>query len=379
MNPHSPVLKALTRLFARTQAGRKGEGSIDFQPVLKLVLREADCEDGDERAQALHDLEDAEACGLVRLERHRHDRDMILKVRVSLANEELLFGRVGEASPSQRRQSLASVFETAAQADVPAKWRAAWIAFCSRMKWAALSGDALAPFDRENVAANIELLSLLPKLLAWNGESLVRFSSCILCGDSKRLEELASMEKEGESRGKLRGKLGRLLEDITGGVVRSLDDLGIVPNPRSVLLHGPLRLLLNGKWMDLSRLQGAIRLAQSDIQRAEQVVTAATRCLTVENETSFHELAKLQSGELLVQTSYPGSGALSLIRRLPEDLEFWHFGDSDDAGFDILRVLCEMSGRAIRPLHMQRGRIPFEQESLGHPTEDKWPYYTLPT
>ena len=79
------------------------------------------------------------------------------------------------------------------------------------------------------------------------------------------------MEKDGELRGKLRGKLGRLLEDITGGVVCSLDDLGIVPNPRSVLIHGPLRLLLDGEWMDLSLLQGAIRLAQSDIQRAAQV------------------------------------------------------------------------------------------------------------
>ena len=375
MNPHSPVLTGLTRLFARTQAGRKGAGTIDFQPELKLVLREADCEDGDERAQALRDLEDAEACGLLRLERHRHDRDMILKVRVPLANEQVLFGRVGEASPSQRRQSLSGVFEAAAQFDVPQKWRAAWIAFCSRMKRAALSGDAIIPFERDNLTANTELLSILAKLLAWNGESLVRFASCVLCGDSKRLEELASMEKEGDGRGKLRGKLGRLLEDITGGAIRSLDDLGIVPNPRSVLLHGPLRLLLDGEWMDLSRLQGAIRLGQSDIQRASEVVTTATRCLTVENETSFHELAKLQSGELLIQTSYPGSGTLSLIRRLPENLEFWHFGDSDDAGFDILRVLSEMSGRAIRSLHMQRGRVPFEQESLGRPTHSEWPYY----
>ena len=302
---------------------------------------------------------------------------MILKVRVPLANEEVLFGRVGETSPAQRRLMLAKLFESAAQAEIPETWRTAWTAFCSRMAHAALSGEALAPFDRENVTANIELLALLPKLLAWTGESLVRFASCVLCGDSKRLEELTSMEKDGELRGKLRGKLGRLLDDITGGVVRSLDDLGVVPNPRFVLLHGPLRLLLDGEWLDLSRLHGSFRLAQSDIQRAAQVVTTATRCLTVENETSFHELAKLQSGELLVQTSYPGSGTLALIRRLPANLEFWHFGDSDIAGFDILRVLLPRCRErlSIRPLHMQRGRVPFEQESLGRPVDRKWPYY----
>jgi hypothetical protein len=333
MNPHSPVLTGLTRLFARTQAGRKGAGTIDFQPELKLVLREADCEDGDERAQALRDLEDAEACGLLRLERHRHDRDMILKVRVPLANEQVLFGRVGEASPSQRRQSLSGVFEAAAQFDVPQKWRAAWIAFCSRMKRAALSGDAIIPFERDNLTANTELLSILAKLLAWNGESLVRFASCVLCGDSKRLEELASMEKEGDGRGKLRGKLGRLLEDITGGAIRSLDDLGIVPNPRSVLLHGPLRLLLDGEWMDLSRLQGAIRLGQSDIQRASEVVTTATRCVTVENEPHFTSLPSFKAANFsykrVIQARVPSHSFVASQR-------IWSSGISETATTPVL-------------------------------------------
>ena len=216
---------------------------------------------------------------------------------------------------------------------------------------------------------------MLPKLLAWRGESLIRFASCVLCGNSKRLEELAGAEKAGELRGKLRGKLGHLLEDITGGKIKTLDDLGILPNPRFVLLSGPLRLRLDGEWLDLGRLRGAVRLAQEDIERAEEITTAAHRCLTVENETSFHELAKLRSGELLVQTSYPGSGTLALLRRLPAILEFWHFGDSDDAGFDILRDLRDKSGREFQPLHMMQGRNPFEQESLGCPVQKNWPFY----
>jgi hypothetical protein len=115
-----------------------------------------------------------------------------------------------------------------------------------------------------------------------------------------------------------------------------------------------------------------------DIQRADEVATIARRCLTVENETSFEELAKLRSGELLVQTSYPGSGTLALVHRLPVTMEFWHFGDSDEAGFDILRVLRDKSGRDIESLHMERGRIPFEQESLGRPTKPTWPFYERP-
>jgi hypothetical protein len=67
---------------------------------------------------------------------------------------------------------------------------------------------------------------------------------------------------------------------------------------------------------------------------------------------------------------------LKLLRRLPAEMQFWHFGDSDEAGFDIVRVLGEKSGRHIQPLHMQRGRTPFEQESLGRPNRSNWPFYT---
>jgi hypothetical protein len=45
------------------------------------------------------------------------------------------------------------------------------------------------------------------------------------------------------------------------------------------------------------------------------------------------------------------------------------------AGFEILRTLRERSGRDFHPLHMEAGRIPFEQESLGRPTRKTWPFY----
>jgi hypothetical protein len=375
MTSHSPVLKALAQLFARSRAGRKGRGQIDFQPELKTVLRAADSEDGETREQALKDLSEAEVSGLLQLERHRRDPDIILKVRVPLANEAVLFARVSESSPTQRRKVLADQFQQAAGFDMPEEWRAGWKAFCERKALAALSGEDIAPFDRDDLLANAELLALLPKLFAWRGESLVRFASCVLCSNSKRLEELAGTEKEGELRGKLRGKLGRLLEDITSGEIKTLDDLGIMPNPRFVLLSGPLRLRLDGEWLDLGKLRGAFRLSQDDIERAGEIMTTARRCLTVENETSFHELAKLRSGELLIQTSYPGSGTLALLRRLPVDTDFWHFGDSDNAGFDILRDLRSKSGRDFQPLHMNPNQTPFEQEALGRPNLSSWPYY----
>jgi hypothetical protein len=57
--------------------------------------------------------------------------------------------------------------------------------------------------------------------------------------------------------------------------------------------------MLRDEWLNLVLLRGPVRLSDTDINHASKIETSAHRCLTVENETSFHELAKLESGELL--------------------------------------------------------------------------------
>lgn len=370
------VLQALGALYSTSAIGSRPDGSRDFIVDLSKLLRAAHCRDGDDRAEA-------EAClrslhgSLITLEGPRRDPGIIHRVRVKREHEGALFSHIGVRSPAQQRHALADQFEQAAGAAVPDRWRARWLNWCAAKRKAALAGLPVGPFDKVATDENEEILLLLPKLLAWEGESLVRFVSCVLCGNSKRLEELTNRDKEGPYAGQLRGKLGRLLEEVTGGQVSSLNDLGILHNPRSVLLHGPLVLEFAEGRVDLNLLGSPIRLGLLDVKRAQAIRSTAGKCLTVENETTFHELAKLHSGVLLICTSYPGRATLALMERLPQEMQFWHFGDSDEAGFDILRVLRERTKRDIQPLHMERGRVPFEQEALGRPAIAHWPFYKL--
>jgi hypothetical protein len=168
---------------------------------------------------------------------------------------------------------------------------------------------------------------------------LIRFASCVLCGDSKRLEQLAP-------------RLETALAEITGGAGGTLEAHGILRIPRTVLVHGPLRLDFAGGTLNTGLLCAPAWISEADILRAAAVLTAATRCLTVENETTMQELAKRQSGTLLIQTSYPSSAVIALMARLPAEIECWHFGDSDPWGFAILRDLRQRTRRSIRPLHM---------------------------
>lgn len=369
------VLEALAERYEGTPAGKTGVGGRDVLVDAEKFLAELGARDGRLREEIERELEEADRAGVIVLERHPRDPAILLRVRLPLVSETELYRRLGRNTPTELRRELAEQFALAAEDPlVPERWKVGWRQWCLAKAEAARMGGPVAPFARVAGKENGELLELLPRLLAWEGESLVRFASCVLCGDSKRLEALAAAEKEGEFAGQLRGKLGRLLGEVTGGAVSSLDELGILPNPRFVLLHGPLRVQLGGEWLDLGSLAGPVRLALVDVRRVTAWECRAKRCLTVENETTFHELAKLGSGELLVQTSFPGAATVALLKALPGGLEWWHFGDSDAAGFEILRVLREKTGRDFRPLHMEAGRVPWEQEALGRPRA-VWPFY----
>jgi hypothetical protein len=396
------IIRELARRYERTQAGRVGVGERDLLVDYEGFLADAGCADGEARLTAERELADAARAGVLTLVPHRRDLRLIQQIRFNLAREAALFSLLAEPSPTQRRNELARQFAEAAKFTVPSEWTEAWSTLCSRLEIAARRGDSILPFSRDSLSTNSEILALVPKLLAWRGDSLMRVASCVLCGRSKRLEALSS-------------KLGQVLDQLTTGTIRSLEDVGILANPRFVLLHGPIRLRLDGEWLDLRILAGPFRLSEHDVTRAAAVETAASRCLTVENETTFHELVKLHCGELLIQTSFPGSGTMALLRRLPAHLEFWHFGDTDPEGFEILRDLRERSGRPFRALHMhyraslessritaeERRKIErlmasslmasefaelkgilaagregiVEQESLGQPAFQSWPFY----
>ena len=413
MKLHAPVLQSLARLYTESKAGRTGAGRRDFRVDLKKLLADAGCQDGDDRSTAIHQLKELDG-SLLFLAGPRRDTDIIHQVRFPPANEAKLFALLEVPPPTSRRERLAKQFSEAYRSEVPERWRGSWQTFCGDLAEAALRGNAIAPFSRDDLAGNAELLALVPLLLAWQQkgeESLLRFASCVLTGKSKRLGDLAA---EG-SDARHTGKLGAILDRVTGGKLQCLEDVGISQSPRFALVHGPLRLLLQDEWLNLGRLRGPVRLSDTDISHASRIETSALRCLTVENETSFHELAKLESGELLVCTSYPGSATVAFLQKLPHTLEFWHFGDSDPEGFDILRDLRERSGRPFRALQMQwrscatgealkpverrllqtlinstsmqtereslnqmlesGNKGNFEQESLGRPNRTNWPFY----
>jgi hypothetical protein len=335
------VLGVLAERYEQTRAGRTGQAARDLTVDYEELLRIAGCATGDDRVCAERDLTDAESKNLLKVERHRRG-GIPLRVRFSAVNESLLFEILRRTPPAERRKQLAESFQDAAATPVPEEFRRGWHSFCHALSEAALVGGSILPFSRENFAENRELLALVPKLLAWRGESLFRFASSVLCGNSKRLEQL-------------RSRIEVCLERITAGKMARLADLGIVENERSLLVHGPLSLVFDHGNVDLSLLTAPIRIDRRDILRAD-FFASATRCLTIENASMLHELAKLAPGIILASSGSEGGFAhstiISFLHKVPTQIECWHFGDSDPKGFEILHNLRARVQIPIRSLHM---------------------------
>ncbi|MEO5711970.1 MAG: Wadjet anti-phage system protein JetD domain-containing protein [Luteolibacter sp.] len=335
------ILRALADLYRKSAAGSHG-GARDFICDYEQLLRHANCHDGDEREKAEEDLKRAELESGKRLSLDRAARSGIYqRVRLSKeGGESWLFQRLRESPPSGQRSELASFFKSMTDQPVPESWREQWRAWCESMEDKAVIQGSVQPFRRDDPAGNEEFLKALLGVIHWQDESLIRFASSVICGDSKRLEKLES-------------RLVSALQAIRGDDVCALEDCGILKKPRALTFHGPLVLKFGNERVDFGLLPGPCRISEINLAQADEVTTDAALCLTVENEEVFLELAKRNRGWLLVHTSFPGAAVRRLFNMLRPDLNCSHFGDSDPAGFDILRDLREKTGWAFQPVCME--------------------------
>lgn len=333
------VLRAFSKIYTRSAAGRSGGGK-DYVIDYETFLRKAGLDDGDEREIAeIHlQLAEGKSEGHFSIDRDPLTGDPLL-IRLKLdGGEAWLFSELDETAPSEGRAEFATFFNEAESGSVPDRWAEPWRNWFSGLAARALTGGSIQPFKRDDAEGNAALLKALTGILNWQGESLVRYASAAICGDSKTLQLLEQ-------------RLRPALQAITGQT--SLEAFGIFRKPRSVIFHGPLVIRYPEAVIDYSPHPAPVALSEGNLIVAEGVATTAALCLTVENEDVFHELARRNPGILLVQTSFAGSAALRFLRMLPAGLSFHHFGDSDPAGSDILRDLRERAGRPIQPLLME--------------------------
>lgn len=337
MHRRFPILEKLAELYASSTLGKTGISSRDFSIAYRDLLEKAASTSGDAWVLAKQDLAQADGVALL-IEKHRRSHEW-QRIRVSLEHEPALFARIQRESPSALRARWSRFFTEAIDWPVPEKYRLSWTTFCLFRAANALQGIGWSPFRITHLQRAKLQLRISAELLAWEHPSLLRTASVRLTGDSKFLERsLGTFEK--------------LLTESTGSIIRSFGDLQIEHNPGFVRFHGPVRLHLRGSMTDYTPLL-APTISDRDLSDALRLETNAPRCITVENATKFHELCRLDSGDIFVLTSYPNAATIAFLRALPATVALHHFGDTDPWGFDVLLKLRELTALPITALHMR--------------------------
>jgi hypothetical protein len=369
------------------------------------LLESAGVTSAEDEQTSLREAEALAKAGKLVLKRHKFRHYLIERISLPLQAEDWLHGIFGSVDASSvKEESLAHLSREASEAHP--LWPVEWREFLERISDAFASGKSPRPFAWHRPQQLGFLLQTLRGLSSrdWDGTP-VRTASVALGLDSKALER---------HRRSLETGLARLFGGST-----SLESLGLVTSESGILAHGPLELVFGDGAPHETRALGApYMLSFADLQRATAIRSSAARLLTVENsKTTFRQLAAADpaGGTLIVASSFPTPALKELLAKLPPELEHHHFGDTDPAGWLILKKIREASPRPVQPFRMKwrpcgdspaltardrvllgqlldssemadcRGEIEamatsgcrgdFEQETLGPPRRQGWPFF----
>lgn len=187
------------------------------------------------------------------------------------------------------------------------------------------------------------LLKAVSEVFNVRDETYMRDFSVRIFGDSKAFE-------------KIRNKVVSLLFQFGDFPEKDtiLEDLNIVKNPGHVYLKGSGIITVAGQRIDLSVLNGDIALSSDLLKQIEKIQVNGNRVVTIENMTSFHAFSEPDTLAIYLG-GYHNAHRRNLIQLIYEQnptASYYHYGDIDAGGFDILLHLRKKTGVAFQPYHM---------------------------
>ena len=335
-------LEAFHRDWQRLRGRRVEPGRVPLARDWEDLLDAAGLSGSAERAQAGREAEALEREGRLVLSRHRY-RKFIERVRLPVAGEAWLQALFQRTPPAECLAWSVAVVEAQRAAGHPLL-SDGWEEGCARVLAAFKEGRGLRPFRWQEPEAAGKLLELIRALTAreWGLFTLVRDASVALGLDSKALERNRRVVEAG---------LTLLFQRPA-----TLETLGIMASNSRLWFDGPLTLhFADGTRHESGGLRHGDQVTAADLERAVRVTTTAVKLVSVENsKTTFRQLAASNgTREVLVfATSFPTLAVRLLLEKLPEHLPYWHFGDTDAAGYLILLKLRQTTGRKVQRLDM---------------------------
>lgn len=133
-----------------------------------------------------------------------------------------------------------------------------------------------------------------------------------------------------------------------------LSSLNLIKNPTYVNFKGSGVIVLKGQRIDLSVLAGDIAISSEMLPDIEVIQVTGNAVMTIENLTSFH-LADGSERLLIYLGGFHNQVRRDFIRKLHTQnpaATYFHFGDIDAGGFQILQHLQRQTGIDFKPWKM---------------------------
>lgn len=317
-----------------------------------------------DRMTARHRLEYNAAClwlaeqGIIEIEWERfQEGSVITRVILNLAAAERayeLLGRTPLQDKERRLQQLVSSYA----------FTESWMEQFKKYIIERLEqGQSVASyFDLDDTERTRAILKCLQQLTAIKQETPKRVFSSRVLGDSKLFA-------------RLEGTICRIISDFgpyDNSLSRDelLSEFGLVSNPQYVYISGGITLAIGDQVIDLSGLAPGIALPAALLNTIAVRSVTGERLVTIENLTTFYQYCLAVKGRDVVV--YLG-GYHNRVRRqllleiaLSHNLPFYHWGDIDAGGYDILRHLRRETGLQVQPWRMDSKTLS-DNRDLAHP------------
>ncbi len=203
-------------------------------------------------------------------------------------------------------------------------------------------------YYKENITEFINILTAVDEILKVPTETFVRDFSVRLFRDSKIFDQISSKV------------VGLLFEygDFPDKE-RVLGDLNIVKNPTYVNCKGNGIVDFSGNTVDLRTIRGDIAFSSEALTDISTVRICGKTVITIENLTTFHS-TKPWDAFLIYLGGFHNSVRREFIRKIHDqnpDALFYHFGDIDAGGFQILDHLRRKTGVSFEAYKMDIATI----------------------
>ncbi len=187
------------------------------------------------------------------------------------------------------------------------------------------------------------ILKVLSQITTIEHETYRRDFSVRVLGDSKAFEKISSKVV------KILFKYGDFPNEDT-----VLEELNIIKNPGHIYFKGCGIISLNGQEIDLKKISGDIAISTAALKDITKIRVTGDRLITIENLTTYNFFNENNCMAIYLG-GYHNSAKRDFIKKLYSqntDITYYHYGDIDAGGFQILLHLRKKTGINFIPYKM---------------------------